>query len=182
MFTSYDKHYQIRLLDEICWKYRWLEFRSWLIYPHLPQRVLRQFGYLQSILSDPIFDAPPTMYCRDVDEIFTAYHEHLILEDVQSVPTYSPWCNAYSYIKWYYRVSNSYMMTPLDENPPRSTHQKIIQENMLGKTILRMCCLDVVIWSLYYMALLIQGCFINAPLHRTQYKNYYQGNKVHFNI
>lgn len=68
------------------------------MYPHLPEQVLRKFGYLHGILIDLIVASLTTVPCKDVDGIFTNYNEHLGPEDVRSVPAIRLWSAVYNYI------------------------------------------------------------------------------------
>lgn len=66
-YMPYNNHGQTHALDDIAFYSRWLVCESRLMYPHMPERVMRQFGYLPGIPIDPSMSAPPAMVCKDVD-------------------------------------------------------------------------------------------------------------------
>lgn len=90
--------HQTKSLKKICWYSGKLACRSWLMYSHLRERVLRQCGYLQGILKDPTLIVPPTVFSKDIDGIFVEYHENLIPLNVSCVVAASLWSTIYHYI------------------------------------------------------------------------------------
>ncbi|MCI32229.1 putative IMP dehydrogenase/GMP reductase, partial [Trifolium medium] len=48
-FCPYKDHRQTRPFQDISWYSGWIMCGSALICPHLPERVLRQYGHVQSI-------------------------------------------------------------------------------------------------------------------------------------
>lgn len=58
------------------------------MYPHLPDIGMLRFRYVHGIPKGPTVVAPITVRHRDIDEIFVEYHDHLVLEDVRSVPAH----------------------------------------------------------------------------------------------
>lgn len=70
-----------------------------MIHPHLPERVMCQFRFQQSILRDPSVFAPPTMVYRDVDVVFNDFYNHLVPHEAQSVLTPSTWSGTFDYIQ-----------------------------------------------------------------------------------
>lgn len=80
---------------------------------------------MYGIPRDPTFVSLAIVLCRNVDEIFAEYHEHLVPRDVSSVSASRLWNTTYDYIQWFYRVSCPYMTPASDGGPRRSSHQEI---------------------------------------------------------
>jgi len=80
---------------------------------HLPERVLRQYGYFQTVSRPPTTVMPlaPT----DVVLAFLEYALHVVAQDHRGdqVPDDEPWKHSDRYIRWFYRVSH-----PIIVNPP----------------------------------------------------------------
>lgn len=64
---------------------RWLTCGSCLLYPHLPERVMRRFVFLQFIPRHPSKSAPPTVRRRDLDVTLNGFYNHLVSENECSV-------------------------------------------------------------------------------------------------
>jgi len=84
---------------------------NWMV-RHLPERVLRQYGYVQTI------PRPPTdielLAADDVDQAFTEFALH-VLSHQQSghpVPDNQLWSHTRGYMKWYVRVSHPIVNPP----------------------------------------------------------------------
>ena len=69
-FCSYDLHRQTFNLDDIAFYSGMLPYGSRMMYPHLPERVMRQFRYMQVIPREPFVSAPHTMVHKDVDAMY----------------------------------------------------------------------------------------------------------------
>lgn len=54
---------------------------------------------MQDILRDPTIFSPAIILRGDVDEIFAAYYDHMILEDVRHVWAPHPCSMVYDYIQ-----------------------------------------------------------------------------------
>lgn len=63
-FTNYVNHHEMRPFDKIVIYYKWLACGSCLTAPHFPERLMRQFGYTQTILKHPVVFALPTLTRR----------------------------------------------------------------------------------------------------------------------
>lgn len=63
-FNIYVDHLQTQPFDEIMLYSGWLACGSRLTAPHLPERVMWQFNYTQTIPSHPNVSSPPALTCR----------------------------------------------------------------------------------------------------------------------
>lgn len=77
----------------------WLACDSRLIFPRLPERVIRQFGYTQTILSHLILCDPPPEPRIEMTAMFDDYFSHLVSEEAQSTIAESDWSYVDKYIK-----------------------------------------------------------------------------------
>lgn len=77
-FQPYDNHRQSCHLIDIAFYSKWLGYGSRLMYPCLPKWVMRQFGYMQVIPSDPFLSVPSTMPHGDVDAMYHGLLNHLV--------------------------------------------------------------------------------------------------------
>jgi hypothetical protein len=60
IFTPYESRRHVKPLIDVCWFSGWLRCRDEKEM-HLPERVLRQYGYVQTIPRDPAASAPSSM-------------------------------------------------------------------------------------------------------------------------
>ncbi|XP_050876949.1 uncharacterized protein LOC127080681 [Lathyrus oleraceus] len=127
-FSSYVDHRETRPFDDIVLYSRWLACGSYITACHLLERVIRQFDYTQTILKHPIVSTPPALTRRQMDDMFDDYESHLVLEKAQNtiVPSDSSYVDGY--IRWFFRVSDSYMVRVAPRYPPRSANHEILEE------------------------------------------------------
>ena len=103
---------------------------------HLPERVLRHYGYVQTV-------SRPSMTIRPLDpeEMVTTFMEFvvhvLILEKrAEPVPEDEGWKHSKGYMKWFYRVSHPLMITPtavLEYTVPRPPYEEVLVEQQWGR-------------------------------------------------
>ncbi|XP_050897988.1 uncharacterized protein LOC127104888 [Lathyrus oleraceus] len=79
-FNSYVDHHQAQPYEIVLYS-EWLAYGSCLTAPPLPEHVMRQFGYTQTIPRHPIVSTPPALTCRQIDDMFDDYESHLVLEE-----------------------------------------------------------------------------------------------------
>lgn len=77
---------------------------------------------------EPSVYAPTTMVHKDVDAMHDDFLVHLVLVEARGIIVPSEWICAFNYIQWYFRVSHYYMTPDVEGKPPRTTHQKILEE------------------------------------------------------
>lgn len=124
-FYPYRGHYETRQLDIISLYSGWMTCGLALIYLYLPERVMRQFVYLQIILRHPSEFVPPTIHCRDLDVIFDDFKSHLILVEYRMVLAHVHWAHADDYIHGSIDITtNNVFMTKLS---PRTIENRDIK-------------------------------------------------------
>lgn len=75
-----------------------------------------------------VYITPSTACRRHIYVWFIDYHDHVVLYGVYNMTTPSPWSPIYWYILWFYIFSNPYIIWVSAGNPPRRSHQKILEE------------------------------------------------------
>ncbi|CAL5187902.1 unnamed protein product [Lathyrus oleraceus] len=83
-FNNYIDHCDMSSFDEIVLYYGWLACGSRLTTPHLPEHVMRQFGYTQTIHRHPVVYVIPDLTRRHMDDMFDIYESHLVPEEARS--------------------------------------------------------------------------------------------------
>lgn len=85
----YVDHRETRPLDDIVFYSEWLACGSCAMYPHLPERVMRQFDYIQFVLKHPSEYASPAMTWRDMGAMHHDYLNHLVPDEARSIIAFS---------------------------------------------------------------------------------------------
>lgn len=127
-FNNYADHYETQQFDDIVLYSGWLACSSCLTFPHLPECVMRWFDYTQTISRHTTVSAPPAMTRRDINAMFNDYLSHLILEEAHNTIVESDWSYIDGYIRWFFRVSHSYMAHAALGDSSMSAHQEILEE------------------------------------------------------
>jgi len=79
---------------------------------HLPERVLRQYGYVQTILRPPTDIGP--LVLGEVAMAFMEFDPHVLSQQERSdlVPDSKPWSRSRGYMRWFCRVSHPIVNPP----------------------------------------------------------------------
>ena len=98
---------------DVCWYSGWIMAGKQRMVRHLPERVLRQYGYVQTVPRPPttIMPLAPT----DVVAAFLEFALHVVPQQHRGdqAPNDEPWRHSNRYIRWFYHVSH-----PIIVNPP----------------------------------------------------------------
>nr|XP_027185996.1 protein MAINTENANCE OF MERISTEMS-like [Cicer arietinum] len=112
-------------------------FRGWIrwgpkMYAHLPDRVLRQYGHVQTIPGSPLEIVGQTTTPEEIDIMFTQYVVHVV--DDEAV-VHRPADYAIEYMDWFRRISHPYIIRrePVYVAPSRRAIQ--IAEELLGRQL-----------------------------------------------
>ncbi|XP_058768855.1 uncharacterized protein LOC131642652 [Vicia villosa] len=90
-YCCYDEHQVKVLFDEMALYSGWLADSSAIVVRYLPERVMRQFGYEQTIPHDPTVSAPIAMTRRQLDEVFADWEHHMIHEEARATLSEHDW-------------------------------------------------------------------------------------------
>ncbi|XP_050878066.1 uncharacterized protein LOC127081880 [Lathyrus oleraceus] len=121
-FNSYVDHSQMQPFDEIMLYSRWLTCKLCVTAPHLPECVMWQFGYTQTIPRHHVIFVPPTLTRIQVDDMFDDYESHLVPEEAHSIIAVNDWSYVEGYIIWFFRMSHPYMVYAAPGVPSRPAH------------------------------------------------------------
>ncbi|KAJ1395526.1 Aminotransferase-like, plant mobile domain [Sesbania bispinosa] len=111
IWMPYEAHRVHRPFHDVSWYRGYITCGS-IVFPHLPERVLRRYGHIQSIPPSP-HDAFPVSAISDVHYQFLHYEDHL-LEDVYRGPQMTILGECVDdYFRWYHQISHPYLI-PLD--------------------------------------------------------------------
>ncbi|KAJ1385328.1 Aminotransferase-like, plant mobile domain [Sesbania bispinosa] len=108
IWTSYIFHRAHRSFHDVCWYYGYITSGGAPL-PHLPDRVLQQYGHVQSIPPSP-YEELPVPPSADVHAHFIHYHDHL-LDKSRRGPhfTHAGECTQ-GYLDWFQQVSYPYLI------------------------------------------------------------------------
>ena len=77
-FYTYDSHRDSHPPEDIIWFSGWIMCGVSCYRPHLPERVLRQFGLVQNVPRHPAIGAPCTFSIYQMEQAFQNYNMHMI--------------------------------------------------------------------------------------------------------
>jgi len=103
---------------------------------HLPERVLRQYRYIQSVPRPPTTIMP--LVPADVVVAFLEFALHVVAQQHRGaqVPDDEPWRHLDRYIKWFYCVSHPIIVNPPPEpeiTVPRPVYQDVLVDQDWGR-------------------------------------------------
>ena len=101
--------------QDVCWYYGWIMAGKQKMVRHLPKRVLRQYGYVQSV-PRPLTTIMP-LVPLDVVVAFLVFALHVVPQQQRGhqVLDDEPWKHSDRYIRWFYYVSNPLIVNPAPE-------------------------------------------------------------------
>jgi len=111
-WRPYQRRRHITPFHDICWYSGWIMAGSDRMVRHLPERVLRQYRYVQTI------PRPPTdielLAADDVAQVFTEFALHVISHQhrVHPVPDNQSWDHTKGYMRWFIRASHPIVNPP----------------------------------------------------------------------
>ncbi|KAJ1439533.1 Aminotransferase-like, plant mobile domain [Sesbania bispinosa] len=108
IWTPYILRRAYRPFHDVCWYYGYITSGDTPL-PHLPDRVLRQYGHVQSIPPSP-HEELPVPPSADVHAHFIHYHDHLLDKSRRGPPvTHAGECTQ-GYLDWFQQVSHPYII------------------------------------------------------------------------
>ncbi|KAK2421162.1 protein MAIN-LIKE [Trifolium repens] len=136
VYTPYTTHRQVRPLIDECWFSGWLRCGGDTS-THLPERVLRQYGYVQTIPRPPAAAAPSGLTVDKIDQVFMEeMEERLIDQEMRGAAVENPWDHQPGYIAWYYKVSHPKMLRlEAHSKPPEPPHLEVLVEQQASQGV-----------------------------------------------
>jgi len=122
--------------QDVCWYSRWIMAGKQRMVRRLPERVLRQYGYVQTVLRPPTTIMP--LASADVVAAFLEFALHVVAQHHRGdkVPDDEPWKHSDRYIRWFYRVSHLIIVNPPPEpeiTVPRPVYQDVLVDQDWGR-------------------------------------------------
>lgn len=128
VFCPYDAHRGTRPFEEVAWFSGWIRASHEKVYRYLPERVKRQFGYVQDIPRHPESAAPSNPTLNVVDGRFLNYEQFVISEEDRGDFVRDPWDTVSGYYSWYYPRSHPFMRRPKRRGAPNPANLEILAE------------------------------------------------------
>ncbi|GAU50435.1 hypothetical protein TSUD_134900 [Trifolium subterraneum] len=128
-FRPYEDHRHIRPFEDISWYSGWIMCGSAMISPYLPERVLRQFGHVQSIPRHPDESAKAGLNRFTIGEAFANYLvENYVTEEMRGPRAQNGFETVPGYIAWFYRVSHPKLWPTIEGNPASPANLEVLIE------------------------------------------------------
>ncbi|XP_050895966.1 protein MAINTENANCE OF MERISTEMS-like [Lathyrus oleraceus] len=89
--NNYVDHREKRPFKEIVIYSGWIACGSRLTALHLPERIMRQFYYTQTIPRHPVVSAPSALTRRQIEDMFDDYESHLVPKEERASIAESDW-------------------------------------------------------------------------------------------
>jgi hypothetical protein len=126
-FSTYGDHRDVHPFNILCTYSGWLMRGKERVYRHLPERVKRQFSFVQDVPRHP--SAVPQVPTQMLTTVLMDARPWLVPAWVDGCET--PWQHVPGYMAWYARVSHPRILPPDEGSPPRPTNveQLIVEEH-----------------------------------------------------
>ncbi|XP_058765901.1 uncharacterized protein LOC131639419 [Vicia villosa] len=121
-YDCYAPHRETIMWDDIALYSGWLAASSIIIVRYLPERVMWQFGYCQTIPRDPFVSSPILMIRRQIDKGLCRLGASYVPDEAQATKLERDLSCADGYITWYFTVSQIYMIPIAVGSPSRPAH------------------------------------------------------------
>ncbi|KAH1193997.1 Protein MAIN-LIKE 1 [Glycine max] len=123
-WMPYGEHQRVRAFDLISSYTGQLKWGQIVVYVR-PKRVLRQFGYLQTVPSPPVCDS---LMGDDIDDRWLNFPDHLVPSRELCVV---PGQVAADYMEWFFRISHPFVTrteeTAAPRHPPPPHHEEFVE-------------------------------------------------------
>ncbi|RHN49885.1 putative protein-serine/threonine phosphatase [Medicago truncatula] len=131
IWRPYEHRRDVTPFQDVCWYSGWIMAGKQKMVRHLPERVLRQYGYVQTVPRPPTTIVP--LAPAEVATAFFEFVVHVLSQQDRGdpVPEDEWWKHSDGYIKWFYRVSHPLIVNPApvpEYIAPRPVYQEVIVE------------------------------------------------------
>ena len=114
-WRPFEDHRVIRRFEQICLFSGYIRWGP-IFHKHMPERVLRQYGYVQTIPAPPRDYRASPVTPQQMDERWMHFLSYLA--QTGDVARYASQCAA-GYIEWYYSISHPFIIPPEDGGASR---------------------------------------------------------------
>ena len=114
-WRPFENHRVVRPFEQISLYSGYIRWGP-IFHRHMPDRVLRQYGYVQTIPAHPRDYRAAPLTPQQMDERWMQFASYCV--QTGHVATYASEC-AEGYIEWYYSISHPYLIPPEDGEPAR---------------------------------------------------------------
>jgi len=125
IWRPYEHRRDVTPFQNVCWYSGWIMADKQKMVHHLPERVLRQYGYVQTVSRPPTTIVP--LAPAEVATAFLEFVVHVLGQQEKGEPVpEDEGC-----IKWFYRVSHPLIVNPApipEYVAPRPVYQEVIVE------------------------------------------------------
>jgi len=111
VMTPYGDHRQARLFDLVSLYSGWLRYGDRMV-RYMPERLLRQFGRVQTIPIHPVQSAPLDLNLEEISNRFRCALDYALTPEQLGHHAVHDVEAAEGYIEWFYRVSHPRMVLP----------------------------------------------------------------------
>jgi len=124
-WRPYEEHREFQGFEEVFWYSGWIMCDVRRVYRHLPERVLRQYRYVQSVPRHPtdVVELTPPQ----IVQAFVDFRTHKLKEPHWGHPAgEQTWRMADGYVLWYTKVSHPQILPPLPGDLLRPANEELI--------------------------------------------------------
>ena len=124
-WRPYEEHRKIQGFEEVFWYSGWITCSVVRVYRHLPERVLRQYKYVQTILRHPtnVVDLRPPQ----IVQAFIEFRTHTLNEpDWGESAGKETWRMRDGYVLWYITVSQQMKSISLHSNESDTRREALL--------------------------------------------------------
>ena len=121
----YEEHMDFQAFEEVFWYSGWIMCGDRRVYRHLPERVLRQYGYVQTVLRPPtdVVELSPA----EIVQAFIDFRTHTLkAANWGEHAGEDTWRMADGYVRWYTVVSHPQILPLLSGDIPRPPNEEQI--------------------------------------------------------
>jgi hypothetical protein len=129
VWQPYEDRRHTAPFQDCSWYSGWIMCGTAMVSPHLPERVLRQYGHVQSIPRAPFISAKAKMTRFTIDHAF----QHMLVEnyvtvEMRGLKATHGFEAVPGYIAWFFKVSHPKINAPIQGSPPRPANLEVLIE------------------------------------------------------
>ncbi|MCI37563.1 serine/threonine-protein phosphatase 7 long form-like protein, partial [Trifolium medium] len=107
--TPYEDHRDVCPFEDIALYSGWIRCGTIRV-RYLPERMLRQFGYVQTTPHHPDAAANPLSTVTHIDQHWVQHMDRVLTSDMLGTHATRPSDTAPGYMSWYYKISHQHII------------------------------------------------------------------------